>query len=64
MRQPKVETGVSGEFVTRFLDQSKPLPPKAIEGERIADTIDDAAGNLNNPRWIANAPQRKHTSWG
>ncbi|MEO6771400.1 MAG: hypothetical protein ABI467_00045 [Kofleriaceae bacterium] len=53
MRQPEPK-GMSDDFMARFLANSKPLQPKAIEGERIEDDIVASAANLGNPRWIAN----------
>ena len=47
MRHPKIETGPSSDFVTRFLDRSGP------------PIIDQSAAGiserLNNPNWVANA---------
>jgi len=56
MRQPEppVLKGPSEDFWARFEANTKPLQPKAIEGDRIQDEIDDAAENLRNPRWLAN----------
>lgn len=52
--EPPVLKGPSDEFWAQFEANTKPLQPKAIEGERIEDEIADAADNLRNPRWIAN----------
>lgn len=46
--------GPSDAFWAQFEANTKPLQPKAIEGERIEDEIADAGANLRNPRWIAN----------
>ena len=53
MREPE-QKGLSDEFMARFLANSKPLQPKAIEGERIEDDIASAGEHLRNPSWIAN----------
>jgi hypothetical protein len=55
MRHPEISKGVSGDFVDKFLDSSKPLQPKDIAGERIADDVATEAEHLGNPNWIANA---------
>jgi hypothetical protein len=55
MRRPEVKNGLSSEFLERFLERSKPLAPKDIASERIADDIATATGHLDDPRWIANA---------
>ena len=46
--------GPSDEFWRKFEDNTKPLQPKAIEGERIGDDIASAEDHLHDPRWIAN----------
>jgi hypothetical protein len=53
MREPE-QKGLSDEFIARFLGNSKPLQPKAIEGERIEDDVAEATDHLHDPRWIAN----------
>lgn len=61
MRPPKLEQGPSAEFWAKFEANTKPLRPKDIAGERLGDEIAAAEGNLNNPRWIANAsPEQVH----
>ncbi len=55
MRHPDVSHGISEDFITDFLARSKPLAPKAIEGERIQDDIARDEQRLHDPRWVANA---------
>ena len=55
MRQPEITHGMSAEFLERFLENSKPLAPKDIASERIADDVATAKGHLDDPRWVANA---------
>ncbi len=55
MRRPEVKHGLSSEFIEHFLERSKPLAPKDIASERIADDIATAKRQLDDPRWIANA---------
>ena len=52
--EPPVLKGPSEAFWRRFDENTKPLQPKAIEGERIEDEVADAADHLRNPRWLAN----------
>jgi hypothetical protein len=56
MRKPEPPQlkGPSDAFWAQFDANTKPLQPKAIEGERIEDEVADAADHLRNPRWIAN----------
>jgi hypothetical protein len=56
MRKPEAPElkGPSDAFWAQFEANTKPLQPKAIEGERIEDEVADAADHLRNPRWIAN----------
>jgi len=61
MRQPEPK-GLSDEFTARFLANTKPLQPKAIEGERIADDLAHDEEHLNDPRWIANASPEEVTA--
>lgn len=51
----KVLEGPSAEFWKKFEDNTKPLQPDDIEGQRIADDVAREAEHLNDPRWIANA---------
>lgn len=53
MRAPELK-GPSDAFWAKFDANTKPLQPKAIEGDRIDDAIADAAEHLRNPRWVAN----------
>ena len=55
MRHPTLEHGPSPEFWERFAANTKPLAPKDIPGEQLASEIETAAGNLRNPKWVANA---------
>jgi hypothetical protein len=55
MRHPKIENGPSSDFWERFAANTKPLKPKEIAGEQLADEIANAEGNLKNPRWVTNA---------
>ncbi len=55
MRHPTIERGPSAEFWERFAANTKPLAPKDIAGEQLASELEAAAGNLRNPKWIANA---------
>ncbi len=52
---PEVSHGISEDFVTNFLAHSKPLQPKAIEGERIEDDLARDEQHLHDSRWVANA---------
>jgi hypothetical protein len=52
---PKVTHGVSGDFLSHFLDNSKPLQPKDIASERIQDDIDGANEHLHSSGWMANS---------
>ena len=56
MRKPEAPPlkGPSDAFWAQFEANTKPLQPKAIEGDRIEDEVADAADHLRNPRWIAN----------
>ncbi|MEP6861016.1 MAG: hypothetical protein ABJE66_10370 [Deltaproteobacteria bacterium] len=56
MRKPEPPElkGPSDAFWAQFEANTKPLQPKAIEGERIEDEVADAADHLRNPRWLAN----------
>lgn len=56
MRKPEPPElkGPSEAFWAQFDANTKPLQPKAIEGERIEDEVADAADHLRNPRWLAN----------
>jgi hypothetical protein len=56
MRKPEPPElkGPSEAFWAKFDANTKPLQPKAIEGERIEDEVADAADHLRNPRWLAN----------
>jgi hypothetical protein len=51
----KVLQGPSDEFWKKFDENTKPLQPSDIAGQRIADDVAREAEHLNNPRWIANA---------
>lgn len=64
MREPErpVLKGPSDAFWAQFEANTKPLQPKAIEGERIDDEIADAADNLRNPRWVANHSSEQITA--
>ncbi|MEO8840514.1 MAG: hypothetical protein ABI591_01200 [Kofleriaceae bacterium] len=57
MRGPdkKILKGPSDAFWQKFDDNTRPLQPSDLEGERIADDVAREAEHLNNPRWIANA---------
>jgi hypothetical protein len=55
MRRPELETRPSTGFVERFLDSSRPLPPKDLPGEQLAADIAASRGRLGDPRWVANA---------
>src|SRR5664279_2494412 len=57
MRGPekKLLKGPSDAFWKTFQDNTKPLQPSSIEGQRIADDVAREAEHLNNPRWIVNA---------
>jgi hypothetical protein len=48
-------TGLSADFVARFLDKSKPVPPKDTDAERIADDLAHDREALANPKWVATA---------
>lgn len=52
---PKLDTAPPSDFMARFLANSRPLAPKDIAGEQLADELRGAEANLKNPRWIANA---------
>jgi hypothetical protein len=57
MRGPEKKElkGPSDAFWKKFEENTKPLQPNDIEGQRIADDVAREAEHLNNPRWIANA---------
>ena len=56
MRPPEMpKGGPSDEFITRFLENSKPLAPKDIASEQVADDLAHDRASLANPRWVANA---------
>jgi hypothetical protein len=55
MRHPTIEKGPSATFWKKFEANTKPLQPKDIAGERLADELATAESHLNNPKWIANA---------
>jgi hypothetical protein len=57
MRGPEKKElkGPSDAFWKKFEDNTKPLQPNDIEGQRIADDVAREAEHLNNPRWITNA---------
>jgi hypothetical protein len=62
MRRPEIEHGPGGDFMRRFLANSKPLAPKDLAGEQRADEIAMAEGHLHNPRWVANATPEELTA--
>lgn len=47
--------GPSDDFWKKFEENTKPLQPSAIEGQRLEDDLRSAEDHLGNPRWIANA---------
>jgi hypothetical protein len=55
MRRPTLDTQPSQEFTAQFLKNSRPLAPKDIRTEQLADELARTEGQLANPRWIANA---------
>lgn len=55
MRHPEIRSGVTDDYVAHFLDNTKPLAPKAIDGERIADDVARGEQRLHDPRWVQNA---------
>jgi hypothetical protein len=48
-------TGLSDDFIGRFLEESPPVPPKDTEAEQIADDLANDRALLNDPRWVASA---------
>jgi hypothetical protein len=62
MRRPALAHGPSAAFWDRFAASTKPLAPKDIYSERLADEIASAEGNLKNPKWIANATPDRVTA--
>lgn len=53
--------GISGDFLGKFLESSKPLQPKDIASERIGDEVATEAEHLGNQRWIDNSsPEQVH----
>lgn len=47
--------GPSDDFWKKFDENTKPLQPSAIEGQRLEDDLRSAEEHLGNSRWIANA---------
>jgi hypothetical protein len=65
MRKPEQPTldpkGLSPEFTETFLDNSKPRAPHANPTERTAEALAEVQGQLDNPRWVANATPEQVT---
>jgi hypothetical protein len=56
MRGPEGPSfGLSPQFIAHFLAESKPVPPKDTEAERIADDIAADREALDDPEWVAHA---------
>jgi len=55
MRKPQLDTVPSGDFLERFMRNTKPLQPKDIRTEQLQDDLANAEGLLKNARWVANA---------
>ncbi|MFT3692253.1 MAG: hypothetical protein QM831_03875 [Kofleriaceae bacterium] len=54
--EPKKDLkGPSEDFWKKFDENTKPLQPAAIEGQRIEDDLHSAEEHLGNWRWVANA---------
>jgi len=52
---PAPGQGLSQDFIDWFLAQSRPVPPKDTEAERIDDDLASDRAALDDPRWVANA---------
>ncbi len=56
-KKPQPETPaleVPGDFMDRFIANSKPLQPRAIESEQIDDAYRSGEAHLHDPGWISN----------
>ncbi|HEY0252860.1 MAG TPA: hypothetical protein VGC41_15095, partial [Kofleriaceae bacterium] len=53
--KPKPLNGPSEDFWRKFEENTKPLQPSSIEGQRIEDDVRSAEEHLGNARWVANA---------
>jgi hypothetical protein len=47
--------GLSPEFIAKFLEASRPVPPKDTDAERIDDDIAHDRAALDDPDWVAHA---------
>jgi len=55
MRKPHLDAVPGGDFLERFMRNTKPLQPKDIRTEQLQDDLANAEGLLKNARWVANA---------
>lgn len=65
MRRPdskRPPAGPSADFLGGLLANSRPLAPKDIASEQLADELRTAESNLANPRWDANASPEQLTA--
>jgi hypothetical protein len=55
MRRPTLERGPSADFLDRFAAASRPLAPKDVASEQLADELRASEGRLRSARWVAAA---------